>query len=229
MRKPLRVLLTACVLLAVCCRFAAAVPSYAVDGSLDDWGVKLERFYWSSWSGWGIAFEQDSFVPDPLGTINYTVQDYWPSDNRPYGGEEYDYEAMYMDDTVDSYYLAVIVSHPWEWYRETNTLLLTVNGVTVQQPDFEEFISVNLGMSERIGGYWYPNYLWEARISKSRFPYPTSGTSIYAYANQSCGNDSIDLNGDTNHVIPEPTTVALLAMGLVGLGAVGRKKRGGRT
>jgi hypothetical protein len=73
---------------------AEATPFYQIDGSIADWNVSLQVFRQHHGEGSRTSFVQGSFVPDPVGTIEYVVEDYPLSDVRPRGGERYDYEAL---------------------------------------------------------------------------------------------------------------------------------------
>jgi len=208
---------------------ARAVPSYNIDGKIDDWGVHLELFHWDYWWWHGEAFDGDSFTPHPLGTIDFKVEDYWPSDREPSGGEEYDYEAIYFDDSPQWFYVGVISSHHWD--DDLNGIWVSANGITISTPDFDLFATGDLGIAEEIGNTSYPNYFFEGAIAASRFGYPPLGISVSVYANEDCGNDHIGLSSDIDNPIPEPATILLMGCGLLGAAALRyvRRKSTSRT
>ncbi len=206
-------------LVGLCCaRFASATPPYIVGGGMQDWGVDLDTSY-----GW---FVQSSFTPSPLGNIDYVVEDYYRSDSYPDGGEVYDLEAAYFDDTAETFYFGIVTSLRWDASIRTY-ISVTANGVTINSGDFDEFAWASVG--EYDGGR--PNYFLEGSIQASRFGDVDCGETICLYAWESCGNDSIRLYADRDGCppgqppssVPEPATCALLGLGL--LGAIIRKKR----
>jgi hypothetical protein len=210
---------------AVLASAAYATPSYQIDGSIADWNVSLETFHWHDWYSSGTLFVQDSFRPDPLGTIDYRVEDYPLSDVKPYGGETYDYEALYFDDSVNYIYVGVIASHPWS---SNCSIQVTAKGVTVSAAHFDQFAWANLHVDEVMGHTTYPNYFFEGAIAKSRFGDLSLGCHVSVYANcwwNYCTPDTISLCADIDHVVPEPATLLLLGLGLVGLAARGRLAR----
>jgi len=217
-------------LVAACLAPRAQALTYSIDGSLDDWGVNLETDYYYSYFSSGVYFLQSSFTPDPIGTIRYNVEDYPLSDYRPDGGEYYDYEAAYLDTSPGWIYVAIVASHPWD--PPNTELNVTVNGITVQAEDFDYFASADLGISERVGGDWYSNYVYEGAVSLAQFGNPAPDTNVSVYAN-CCfpcqPPDYITICGKTppsgghGPVIPEPSSIALVGMALTAL--VGRKWR----
>ena len=203
---------------------AVGEATYSIDGDISDWGVDLETYKLSYWNHYW--FVQDSFVPDPVGTIDYEVQDYWASDNQPAGGEAYDIEAVYFDDDAETFYFGVISSLSWDASIST-TISVTANGHTVTSP-FSSFAAANLGIEDGS----LPNYFFEGSIPASEFGDPDAGTFVSIAVTEACGNDSIcmtatrDSDGPSpgpGPVIPEPGTMALLGLGLAGL--VARKRR----
>ena len=68
--------------------------TYTVDGDISDWGV----IPFSDWQ------------PDSP-TANYVVEDYGDGADRPWGGEEWDIEALYFDNDNNYAYFAIITSH----------------------------------------------------------------------------------------------------------------------
>ncbi len=218
--------------LAVLMGTAEALPAYTVDGRIEDWNVQLKT---DTWNWWFLSLEtinQDSFRPDPQGDIDFSVEDYWLSDNRPVGGEVKDYEALYLDDVLDYLYIGVIASHPWD---ESSTLWLEANDVRIQAADFDEFAWDRLDVTERIGIFEFPNYFYEGAVLSHRFGDLTTGDAFTAYAN--CGSgwnwccespaDSITGSADIDSPVhaPEPGTAGLVALGVIGLVARLRRKR----
>jgi hypothetical protein len=72
---------------------------------------------------------------------------------------------------------------------------------------------------------WKNTYILEGRINRFLFePLPLEGGLITLHWAECCGNDYITLEGDIDHPsAPEPTTLFLLAVGLLGLGGFGLK------
>lgn len=194
---------------------AHAVPCYNIDGQINDWNVQLELYNWSGWWTSGKAFVQDSFIPDPLGTIDYKVEDWWPSDSMPAGGEAYDYEAIYFDDSPTYLYIGVISSQSWDY--PDNNVCFVVDGVPYWYPEFDDFAWQDLGMDEIIGGQHYPNYFWEGKISTAKVGWPMYDAEVSVYANCGCTNDVIWNCTSIDNPIPEPATILLMGIGLIGL------------
>lgn len=201
---------------------AGALPSYVVDGSIEDWGVQLDTFD-SGWWWWSAtSFDKDSFTPG-AGTIDFVEEDRWPSWDEPY-----DYEAIYFDDTPSYFYVGVVSSHPWNPAK--NTIRITANGYTYSTPDVDMFAWSDLNVDEATWLATYPNYFFEAAWSTARFDFAGEGTQVIVYANCCCccckGSDKIWLrDGTVNNPLPEPTTIALMGLGLLGLGVNRLAKR----
>ena len=211
---------------------AVGEATYSIDGDISDWGVTLETYKLSYWNySW---FDQDSFDPDPVGTIQYNVEDYWESDSQPSGGEQYDIEAVYLDADCESLYFGIISSLPWGGVSGYYPIVTVVaNGVSYTHSKyttspFAEFAIGDLGITD--GGK--ANYFFEGMIAASDFLDPGADTySVNIAVTESCNNDSIGLCADIDcpspgpgpGPIPEPGTMALLGLGLAGL--VARKRR----
>lgn len=172
-------------------------------------------------------------MPDPLGTIDYKVEDYLPSDSKPYGGEGSDYEAAYMDDDAECVYVGVISSRPWN--PGDTVLRVSSLGVTIDAEDFDAFAWADLGADEVINYTSFANFYFEGKIAKGRFGEVEEATRVQLYAN--CGGcvppDLIYLCDDTDGppfdqpppYISEPSTVILLCLSLGGLGFKGLRRR----
>jgi hypothetical protein len=228
MRLARFAILLVCALAFFLSQGADALPVYTIDGIISDWNVDLSTvrrtYRYRRYRG-DTVFVQESFRPNPQGTIQYRVEDYPLSDSEPAGGEVYDYEAIYFDDSPEYLYVGVIASHLYD--PGNNTLRITANGVTITKPYFDLFAEANLNINEILGGHVYPNYFWEGAVAKDRFGYLPIGSSVFVYANQNCHNDGISLSGLTNNEIPEPATVLLVGAGLIAVGARmhGKRKR----
>ncbi len=65
------------------------------------------------------------------------------------------------------------------------------------------------------------HYVWEARIPLKKLGLSAKHgdpiQSLKIHWTMSCGNDALDLNGDVNPASPEPATLSLLGLGLLGL------------
>jgi len=227
--KTLKLLLVASVMIAAWGRGVLAVPVYSIDGDISDWGVQLRTFPYDSHR----FFAPKSFVPDPPGTIDYFVADFPVSDQMPSGGELYDYEAIYFDNSDTYLYVGVISSHPWDDGGFT-TLAMRVNGVWWDATEFDEFAWADTGVNEYFYGSPSPNYFWEGAIGIARTGVPEG--PVLLYANLECNNDDIfgsagfdvaQTRGEegVEGAIPEPTTVALLGLGLLGLAVKARKRK----
>ena len=209
---------------------ASALPAHKVDGNLDDWGLNPQTVVTGNFFTKGEVFDELTLVPS-TDDIDFTVEDSQPSawDLSEY----YDYEALYFDDTADLFYVAVIASHPWD--KDSSTIRVTANDVTVSVPDADEFAWDNLHTDEVKRWFFFlpvdvpfPNYVYEAAWSTTRFGNPENGSLVNVYANCFCSAscrtpDSISLDAYTDQAVtPEPSTVALVAVALVGLGVVYR-------
>lgn len=220
----LRRITIAALLLLACATSGARADTYVIDGHISDWGVNLQTYSWKSRGQSRVSFVQSSFKPNPQGSIEYKVEDYSPSDSQPRGGEYYDYEAAYFDDSTAMLYVGVISSHPWN--ASLDVFRVIANGITINAKQFDQFAWANLGIDEVIGHKHYPNYFYEGAISASRFGQLPNGSLVTIYANCNVYNpppDSITLSADRDHAVPEPTSIALVGLALTAL--VGRQWR----
>lgn len=65
----------------------------------------------------------------------------------------------------------------------------------------------------------YSTYLIEGKIAKSDLEVGAMniGQQVKLHWTMSCGNDAVDLQGDVDNPVPEPTTMVLMGAGLVGI------------
>jgi len=225
-----------CIAAVLLCLSTARAAPTAIDGDISDWNVTLT----TSGNGFLTTFDQDSFIPNPEGAISYVVSDYPVSDERPNGGELYDYEAVYLDHDPNNLYVGVISSHLWNSIspgRESQIYVtVEVGGALAAEyyqrgaqsgdpaSDFNAFAEADLGVDE-IQFVTFPNYFWEGSIAYSLPQFQAWTVSVWV--SQWCNNDDlfVDQSGGGSN-IPEPASALLVGIGVLvaGGGSWLRKK-----
>ncbi len=176
------------------------VRGYTVDGDISDWHVNLDVS--------GTHFVNASFIPNPVGFIDYNYDNWDTGGGYPSGGELYDFEAIYFDNTADAVYVGLISSLPKDNYYFNSIKIHIGDSVYILGKD--QLVQGNLGIEDE----GKPNYFIEGSIPLSDLGNPPWGTAVYVEAVQTCGNDHIDLDGTIdlpNHApdltVPGPQTV----------------------
>ena len=218
-----------CVAAVLLCLSTAQAAPTAIDGNISDWNVTLT----TSGNAVLTTFDQNSFIPNPEGSISYFVEDYLGGTQaRPPGGEIADFEAVYLDHDPSNLYIGVISSHLWDCPvipdggESEIHVTVEVGGALAAEyyqrgnqqgtgaSDFNAFAEADLGVDEMLMGTAYPNYFWEGSIAYSLPQFQEWTVSVWV--SQFCNNDSIfvDQSGGGSDV-PEPASVLLVGIGVV--------------
>jgi hypothetical protein len=94
------------------------------------------------------------------------------------------------------------------------TEILAINGTGM---DINSFMYGQIGNSDH---YFIQGEITLAALLAKYGTFPSWGNNVTLHWTQTCGNDSIQL---TTRAIPEPATLSLFGLGLLGLGALRRR------
>ena len=176
------------------------LAAYVVDGNPDDWNIQLQVQ--------DDHFVNSSFVPDPLGNIDYNVENWNTGAPCPAGGERYDFEAIYFDNTDSAIYIGLVSSLPKSSYY---FCCIRVHvGSNVYEIPKDSMAQGDLGIQDE----GLPNYFIESSLTLEQIGNPDWGSEITVEAVEVCGNDHIQVTADLdcpNHppviAVPPDTSI----------------------
>jgi hypothetical protein len=190
---------------------SAPARAYVVDGLLSDWGVTL----FSQWTPSSPSADWVGIGENNWGGPNNTVP------LNGFGGERFDVEAMYFDDTPSTLYFAIVTSVPQTGVESSGMLIRPGDVALSLGADGTYEYGIKTGpvgfgtlVANPVWSLAHGEWGWTANAPGEATGGEVLGTVSLAYV-----NTGVKDNGYTNYVIEGAIPIALLPNGYLPSGA----------